>query len=114
MLREWKYRDYYHPNITVDEEAHKSLHAGKSQNSYKTSLELTCFSDHCLEMLRASSMCHADRSLTTFLWSKHEKPMLDSKRPPHICVNWDSLITSVKSRIVGADEAARIRNPFTV
>ncbi|KAH8676549.1 hypothetical protein BGZ60DRAFT_402830 [Tricladium varicosporioides] len=95
MLRQWKYRDHYYPNITSQEESHKSLHA-----------------DHCLEMLRASAMCHADRSLTTFKWTKHQKPMLDTKRPPHICVNWDSLISSINDRLVSDDELARIRNPI--
>ncbi|KAH6675789.1 hypothetical protein B0J14DRAFT_699174 [Halenospora varia] len=94
MLRQWKYRDHYYPNITSQEESHKSLHA-----------------DHCLEMLRASAMCHADRSLTTFKWTRHQKPMLDTKRPQHICVNWDFLMSSVNDRLVSDDELARIRNP---
>jgi len=30
MLRQWKYRDYYYPDIKLEDEAHRSLHAGKN------------------------------------------------------------------------------------
>lgn len=29
MLRRWNYRDYYHPNVSGDEEEHMLSHAGK-------------------------------------------------------------------------------------
>lgn len=28
MLRQWKYRDYYHANLTQEEEMHRDIHAG--------------------------------------------------------------------------------------
>lgn len=79
MLREFKYSSYYHAEMdrSSDEFAHLSVHA-----------------DHCIEMLRASALCHGDGSLTTFKWSKNSpKPMLDLTRPSHTCVNWAEEVT---------------------
>ncbi|MCJ1464909.1 hypothetical protein MMC07_003524 [Pseudocyphellaria aurata] len=114
MLRQWKYRDYYHPNLTREEEMHHDIHA-----------------DHCLEMLRSASMCRADVSLTTFKWlaptknftsstdalaeqqatHRRNKPMLDSKRPLHVCVDWQALMASTSHRVVSEEESMRLRNP---
>lgn len=30
MLRQWNYRDYYHPNISAEQETHMASHAGMS------------------------------------------------------------------------------------
>jgi hypothetical protein len=32
MVRQWVYRDYYHPNLTKDEFEEWSIHAGKALN----------------------------------------------------------------------------------
>ena len=78
-----------------DEFAHLSVHA-----------------DHCIEMLRASALCHADGSLTTFKWSKNSlKPMLDLTRPSHTCVNWQVMTQSVVGRVVTQDEMDQMSNP---
>ncbi|KAF3397378.1 hypothetical protein DPV78_007988 [Talaromyces pinophilus] len=35
-------------------------------------------------------MCHADTSaLAVFKWDKNPKPILNTKRVPHKCVDWD-------------------------
>ena len=97
MLRQFKYSSYYHAgmNQSSDEFAHLSLHA-----------------DHCIEMLRASALCHGDGSLTTFRWSKNSpKPMLDLKRPSHTCVNWEVITRSVEERVVTEEEMDKMRNP---
>ncbi|MCJ1261207.1 hypothetical protein MMC22_001071 [Lobaria immixta] len=73
MLRQLNYRDHYHPNLTTKEQRDWQVHA-----------------DHCIELLRASAMCHPDiSSLTTFVWDKSEKPMLSTERPLHRCVDWE-------------------------
>ncbi|KAF2258866.1 hypothetical protein CC78DRAFT_572229 [Lojkania enalia] len=91
------YSNYYHPNLSSNtaEYAHLSVHA-----------------DHCIEMLRASALCHADGSLTTFKWSpSSSKPMLDLTRPGHKCIDWSSLMDSLKDRFVGQDEIEKMVNP---
>jgi len=96
MLREYKYKDYYHPNTTPQEDLHLDVHA-----------------DHCLEMLRASAMCHGDGSITTFQWSPvSPKPMLDLNRPSHQCINWDTLKESLKDRVVRVQELSELVNPL--
>lgn len=96
MLRQLNYRDYYHPNLTLKEVADWQVHA-----------------DHCIELLRASAMCHADiASLTTFVWDKSKRPMLSMERPLRQCVDWDELIASMKDRVVTREEAASMVNPF--
>ena len=96
MLRQLNYRDYYHPNLTTSERAEWQVHA-----------------DHCIELLRASAMCHPDTSsLTTFVWDTDDKPMLNVKRSLHQCVNWDELIASMKDRVVGSEEAGSMVNPY--
>ena len=96
MLRQLNYRDHYHPNLTVKELADWQVHT-----------------DHCLELLRASAMCHVDTSsLTTFMWDKSEKPMLNLERPAHRCVDWDGLILSIKHRGVSEEEVESMLNPL--
>lgn len=96
MLREFKYSSHYHAEMDrgSDEFAHLSVHA-----------------DHCIEMLRASALCHGDGSLTTFKWSKNSlKPMLDLTRPSHTCVNWEVMTRSVEGRVVTQDEMSQMLN----
>lgn len=96
MLRQLNYRDHYHPNLTMKEQRDWQVHA-----------------DHCIELLRASAMCHPDTSsLTTFVWDKSEKPMLSTERPPHLCVDWDGLVASIKYRRVSGEETALMQNPL--
>jgi hypothetical protein len=57
-------------------------------------------------------MCHGDTTLTTFGWSTQERPMLNTKLIEHVCVDWDALITSLKHRIVEADEVQALVNPL--
>jgi Mycotoxin biosynthesis protein UstYa len=96
MLRQLNYREHYHPNMTAKETGNWQVHA-----------------DHCLELLRAAAMCHADTtSLTTFMWRESEKPMLSMQRPLHQCVDWDELVASTRHRIVSSEELKHLKNPL--
>ena len=35
MLREWTYRDYYHPNLTEVEAEHMNSHVGKFDAGFR-------------------------------------------------------------------------------
>jgi len=115
MLRQWNYRDQYHPNMTVAEEAHLSSHAGKFERMNKElqDLSLIRFLDHCFEMLRQVVMCHPDLSLTTFTWNDTTpKPMFDVRGSVHVCADWNNLLGSVKDRVVSEAEVESLINPL--
>ncbi|KAL8827046.1 MAG: hypothetical protein Q9191_003430 [Dirinaria sp. TL-2023a] len=102
MLREWNYRSYYHDasssssNLSAAEAAHLEQHV-----------------DHCFEMLRQSAVCHADASLTTFVWHPEKtRPMFNASESVHRCVDWELLMDSVKDRVVDEEEILRLKNPL--
>ena len=75
---------------------------------------LTEWLDHCFEMLRQAAVCHADSSLTTFKWdTKKARPMFNASESIHTCVDWDTLMGSIKDRVVEETEIARLENPLT-
>ncbi|PVH90641.1 hypothetical protein DM02DRAFT_506826, partial [Periconia macrospinosa] len=74
LVRQWIYRDHYHPNMSDSEMEERSIHTS-----------------HCLDVIRSAVMCHADSTLVTFRWANASKPMLDPNRPGHRCVDWDVL-----------------------
>lgn len=49
--------------------------------------------DHCIEVLRLSSMCNADLSLYTFTWPEEENfTFLDAhSKTPRKCVDWSQV-----------------------
>lgn len=95
MLRQWSYREHYHPNMTAHDRQHLEVHI-----------------DHCIDWLRSAAMCHADTSaLATFKWDKTDKPMLDTRRVPHRCVDWEEMLSSHKNRMVSHEEVASMTNP---
>ncbi|KAK3171661.1 hypothetical protein OEA41_003745 [Lepraria neglecta] len=96
MLRKWNYREYYHSDLSPEEEKHLGSHI-----------------DHCFEMLRQSAVCHADASLTTFKWHPAKtRPMFNASESVHSCVDWDILMTSVADRVVQEEEISRLDNPL--
>ncbi|KAF2234770.1 hypothetical protein EV356DRAFT_144142 [Viridothelium virens] len=95
MLRQWNYRDHYHPNLSESDHVHWDIHA-----------------DHCLELLRSAALCHADTTLTTFRWDQKPKPMLNTKLAPHKCVKWQPLIASLEHRVVSEREMQNLINPL--
>ncbi|KAJ5731380.1 uncharacterized protein N7483_005888 [Penicillium malachiteum] len=103
LLRQWNYREHYYGDI---------------DNSQKRFLEE--HADHCIEMLRLSTMCHGDASLQTFKWPKDLDgkdmeeivPEFDARSPSvHACVDWESLTDSLRGREVSRDEIKLLRWP---
>ena len=95
MVRQWIYRDHYHPDLTSDGIEEWSIHA-----------------DHCLDILRSAAMCHTDTTLTTFGWANKSKPMLNTRPIDHKCVDWEAMTKSVSDRQVGKEEMAALVNPL--
>jgi hypothetical protein len=56
-------------------------------------------------------MCHGDTTLTTFGWADQKQPMLNTRPIQHQCVDWEVLMRSVNSRVVGKDEMEALENP---
>ena len=96
VLRKMNYREHYHGNLTAEKLEDLQAHV-----------------DHCIDQLREASMCRADtQSLTTFMWEKgYPKPLLSTYRPKHTCIKWDTLINSVRPRVVLVDEVNQCSNP---
>ncbi|KAJ0117214.1 Tat pathway signal sequence [Diaporthe amygdali] len=97
MLRQWSWREHYFPNMTAHEHRHQMVHI-----------------DHCLDWLRNAAICGADTSaLAVFKWDeKLPHPMLNTKRVPHRCVDWDALTRSHEDRVVSRDEIVSLKNPL--
>jgi hypothetical protein len=96
FVRQWVYRDHYFPNITQSEHGVLEMHT-----------------DHCIEYLRQSAMCHADTSLTVFRWDEHrDKPVMKSKRAPHMCRDWEAVEEVARQRSIGTSEFKGLRNPL--
>ena len=56
-------------------------------------------------------MCHGDTTLTTFGWAEQARPMLNTRPISHVCVDWEKMMDSVRSRIVSREEVAGLVNP---
>ncbi|KAI4869228.1 hypothetical protein F4820DRAFT_464325 [Hypoxylon rubiginosum] len=94
-LRQWIYRDHYHPEVSPEETLHWLLHI-----------------DHCLDLIRQALMCRADTSLMTFHWAADRRePMLKLESPEHVCVDWKDLMEKVESRRVSDADMAVLTNP---
>ena len=64
-------------------------------------------------MLRQAAVCHADVSLTTFVWDeKKAKPMFDASESRHTCVDWEAVMASTAQRVVSDEEIGRLVNPL--
>ena len=91
--------------------------ASRSCSSRLKSILISLFvrpTDHCLENLRQSTLCHADASsLTTFAWQPDKaRPVFNASESRHSCVDWGRLMGSVRTRVVDEGEVLRLRNPF--
>ncbi|KAH8602300.1 hypothetical protein B0O99DRAFT_708021 [Bisporella sp. PMI_857] len=96
LLRQWKYKENYYPNITE-----------------KQRFDLESHTDHCLDRILASLICHPDTaSLVTFYWDKTYAPTVDGTKTLHSCIDWDAMIESTRSRMVSNAEVAALRNPL--
>ena len=43
MLRQWSYREHYHPNMTAHDRQHLEVHIGKESWPLWSVLQLMCF-----------------------------------------------------------------------
>ncbi|CAG8948660.1 hypothetical protein HYFRA_00001780 [Hymenoscyphus fraxineus] len=97
LLRQWKYKSHYFPNITANEADNLESHT-----------------DHCLDRIRAAFMCHPDTSsLVTFNWSNNQQPVVNGTKTLHSCINWKELIESTRTRAVSPQELAILKNPLS-
>ncbi|CAG8952291.1 hypothetical protein HYFRA_00001035 [Hymenoscyphus fraxineus] len=98
LLRKWKYRSHYFPDITPEREDLLQFHT-----------------DHCLDRIRATLMCSPDTSsLVTFDWRKAQKPVVNATKTLHSCVDWKHVIESTRSRSVSSAEMKSLVNPNLV
>ncbi|KAI3326184.1 hypothetical protein HD806DRAFT_489576 [Xylariaceae sp. AK1471] len=74
-LRLYVFRDRYYPNLT------------ESQHRY-----LQGHLDHCLEVLRISTMCHGNTVINSYKWDSDtiDKPLTKSNSRS-VCVKWSSI-----------------------
>ncbi|KAJ6784909.1 hypothetical protein PWT90_02382 [Aphanocladium album] len=82
-LRQYLHKDYYFPNRSAEDQRLNYLHT-----------------DHCLEILRQSVMCHADTSMITMTWEPTSKFPAADFQNVHECKNWDALYEWQKERSV--------------
>ena len=84
-MRQWVYRDYYQPE----------LQPGTAEFT-----ENKVHIDHCIELLRMTTMCRADTSLSTFKWLKVGSADVTETRDYayHSCVDYDALMGWVRGR----------------
>lgn len=69
--------------------------------------------DHCIELLRQSSVCRPDTSLTTFIWDRSTNlPMFNVSESVHTCVDWDAFMDREQRRVVKEEEMDRLKNPL--
>jgi hypothetical protein len=76
------YQEHYYPNLDDAQREENRLH-----------------SEHCLNHLRKSAMCHGDVGIITYRWGN------DSRRPyaaatKHQCVKWDALAEWTNERTI--------------
>ena len=118
MLRQWIYRDHYHPGLKASEVERWMSHAGNITATWNRAYmfaDENHRSDHCLELVRQAIMCHADTTLMTFRWDEaHPQPMLKLQGPPHMCWDWEELISEMKPRVIPPEEMRRLANPISV
>jgi len=79
---EWLKMEYSNPNVTIDP-VYQADHL-----------------DHCVGMLLQNVMCRGD--VTTHSWylgpDDLTKPLIDSPRQGHLCVDWESVEAFIKPR----------------
>jgi len=81
-LHQYMYQDHYYPDFNEHELEMNRLH-----------------SEHCIDFLRQSSMCHGDIGLITFEWSPTNRiPVANATT--HQCVDWNKLDRWTKDRSV--------------
>ncbi|KAJ5951160.1 uncharacterized protein N7479_009573 [Penicillium vulpinum] len=94
-LRQYIHSDYYFANISAEDRRLNDLHT-----------------DHCLEILRQSVMCHADISMITMTWESTSKYPAADFQNEHECKNWDTLYEWQKERSVDMMKPGFLVHPY--
>ncbi|PYH44305.1 oxidase ustYa family protein [Aspergillus saccharolyticus JOP 1030-1] len=94
-LRQYIHSDYYFANISAEDRRLNDLHT-----------------DHCLEILRQSVMCHADISMITMTWEPTSKYPAADFQNVHECKNWDVLYEWQKQRSVDMMKPGFLVHPY--
>ena len=106
-LHQYMYQETYWTDLDDVQREMNRLHNGKPIKSRshpifinpKPNQLLTRKSEHCLDFLRQSAMCHGDIGLITFEWSPTNRiPVANATT--HQCVNWNKLDQWTKDRSV--------------
>lgn len=76
------YQEHYYPNLDDAQREENRLH-----------------SEHCLNHLRKSAMCHGDVGMVTYRWANiSRKPQ--AAATAHQCIDWDSLAEWTNERTI--------------
>ncbi|KAI1148472.1 hypothetical protein F4825DRAFT_433881 [Nemania diffusa] len=96
-LRMWFYQDVYYSNLTEAAYAETRAHT-----------------EHCLDFVRQSAVCHGDVSLAPYRWLQdHEGHVIGPTMEPggiHKCVRWDSLSGWAEHRMVDISDSSTIES----
>lgn len=65
--------------------------------------DLTCSTDHCLEVLRQGIMCNADVSINTYFW-ENPRTIKGSRAKTRKCTDWSRLQAWADERTLSASD----------
>ena len=58
-------------------------------------------------------MCRPDvSSLATFFWDDSAKPKVNGTKTLHSCVDWDTMMASMRERVVSVENLEGLENPL--
>jgi len=76
------YQEHYYPNLDDAQREENRLH-----------------SEHCLNHLRKSAMCHGDVGMVTYQWGNNSRKPL-AAATSHQCIDWDTLADWTSQRTI--------------
>ena len=101
-IYQYMYQEHYWKDLDDRQREINRLHNGKPKAVFDFWIAfsvLTIRSEHCLDFLRQSAMCHGDVGLVTFQWMP-DSLIPVSNATVHECVNWDAIDKWTKERTV--------------
>jgi len=81
-MHTYVYQEYYYPNLDDAQREENRLH-----------------SEHCINQLRKSAMCHGDVGMIPYSWGNNTRKPL-AKSTAHQCIDWDSLADWTNERAI--------------
>jgi hypothetical protein len=97
--------------MTEDQRLREGPHIGEPRCEINMEQALTRAADHCLEYWREAAMCRGDTTLSTFQWA--EGRPFSHVYSDHECVNWESLDTWARDRMVDMSDLSVLEPPIT-